>query len=110
MTTETVLSDRDKMKIAQAIHHEKLGVMAAIDRVEQAVLQSPEIQALRKDAEQLDWLEKHFTDVSGIYKDACGEVLSFFVDCEGDSLADGDQGRIRAAISAAMENGRRQLS
>lgn len=47
MTTETVLSDRDKTKIAQAVHYQHLGVVEAINRTEQAVLQSAEVQRLR---------------------------------------------------------------
>lgn len=46
--TETVLTDKGKLKIAQAVHYGSLGVMDAITLTEIAVLQSPEVVALRQ--------------------------------------------------------------
>lgn len=58
----TILTDEQRILIEGECHAryaqgEKGLVRNAINLTEQAVLQSPEIQALRKDAERLDWIE-----------------------------------------------------
>ena len=54
-----VLTDQDRIDIF-AESPKQLGAKefdSLVTVIEQAVLQSPEIQALRKDAKRLDWLE-----------------------------------------------------
>ncbi|MPS30542.1 MAG: hypothetical protein E2576_14520 [Alcaligenaceae bacterium] len=62
---------------------------------------APSPQGDARDGARLDWLEKYFTDINGIYQDAAGEIRAFHVDCEDDSISDGDRGRVRTAIDAA---------
>jgi len=51
------------------------------------------------DTELLDWLERHFTDISGNYENDTGGVTSFYIDCELDG-SDLIRSTIRAAILA----------
>lgn len=74
-----------------------------IRAIEQAVLQSAEVQAWKRDAERQDWLERHFTVVDGAYVDGNREAKIFHVDCEDDSFTEYKRNRIRDAVSAAME-------
>lgn len=72
MTTETVLTDEKIIMIGQQVcaieARENRGILpfAFARAIEQAVLQSPEIQELRKDARRLDKLEQdYFEPVEG---------------------------------------------
>ena len=63
MTKETVLTEELIDQLADKYlwgHDHFLGVIEGTEEfaraIEQAVLQSPEIQALKRDAERLDWL------------------------------------------------------
>ena len=69
MITKTVLTDEEIIALGQQAHvidAEKNGYILPIAfarAIEQAVLQSPEVQALRKDAERYRWLR----DGNGYY-------------------------------------------
>lgn len=109
MTTETILTDYELR------HHQRqnLNTIGAIDvqitsyikagrAIEQAVLQSPEIQALRKDAERYRWLRDSGSDDMGVVTGIEG------IDYGSTSVAytyeDGLCGeQLDKAIDAAME-------
>lgn len=64
MTTETILTDRE---ISQVLSQKHLLAcpdnitaydVAAAREIEQAVLQSPEVQAWKRDAERYRWIER----------------------------------------------------
>lgn len=63
MTTETVLTDKQIIKILEEIRPECDGLDKAIivsRAIEKAVLQSPKVRALRKDAERIQFVaDKH---------------------------------------------------
>ena len=53
-----------------------------------------------RDTERLDWLERHFTHLNGVYVDDDHTVRPFAVDCEEDTFMD-HKNRIRNAVDAA---------
>ena len=53
------------------------------------------------DAARMDWLERHFTRITGVYVAGDHTVSPFAVDCEEDTFRD-HKNRIRQAIDAAM--------
>ena len=53
------------------------------------------------DAQRMDWLERHFTRISGVYVAADHSVLPFAVDCGEDTFRDVGT-RIRDAVDAAI--------
>lgn len=61
MTTETILTDEEVREILRRAYNYPLHIHVSDIRawraIEQAVLQSSEIQALKRDKERLDWLE-----------------------------------------------------
>ena len=63
MTTDTVLTDEQKAQFVTDITEYGTDfvapLLAVVESIEQAVLQSPEIQALRKKAAMVDYLEQH---------------------------------------------------
>lgn len=70
MTNETVLTFEEIIAIGEQASSIESGLDGYIlpftfaRDVEQAVLQSPEVQALRKDAERYKWLKKQFRIMS----------------------------------------------
>lgn len=90
MTTETVLTDDEIYSLG--VSHDVNGPYSFARAIEQAVLQSPEIQAMRMDAERYRWLR----DICGIveYKQAFGSI--------GSGMIPSGK-RLDAAIDAAME-------
>lgn len=60
-----------------------------------------QLEAAQRKAARFDWLEKHFTDVNGVYLDSASTVRHLAVDCEEDSLLPG-KARLHEAIDAAM--------
>uniref|UniRef100_UPI003340C7CC hypothetical protein n=1 Tax=Castellaniella defragrans TaxID=75697 RepID=UPI003340C7CC len=88
MTTETILTDAQIAEMAD--DGVFLGTTKEISRaIEAAILHSPEIQALRKDAERLDWLADRENAVGNVQLQSA---------CVLQNLGD-----MRAAIDAAME-------
>lgn len=87
MTTETILTDFQLIEICQ-----KYGPLENMDlsrAIEQAVLQSPEVQALKRDKERMDWLADP--------KNSIGNV-QLPIDCVKNNLHS-----LRGAIDEAME-------
>lgn len=74
----------------------------------QAALESRRVELMERDAARLDWLEKHFTDIHGVYVASDHTVRAFSVDCEEDTFADSSKGRIREAIDAALSSAKEQ--
>lgn len=96
MTTETVLTDARIMEMAE--DGVFLGNVKEITRaIEQAVLQSPEIQALRKDAERLDWMANVAHCADWVEDEPTKRVI------RADDGAEFQGDTWRAAIDAAME-------
>jgi len=92
MNTETVLTDEQR----EHLYMENLDPFfvdgeegeAIIKAIEQAVLQSPDVQAWKKDAERLDWLADPNNSIGNVQLPA---------QCIRDHLDS-----MRAAIDAAM--------
>lgn len=93
MTTETVLTEEQR-ELLYILHMEDFmdGESAdrAIKAIERAVLQSPEVQRMRRDAERYQWLSEGGPDQLMIVEDM------YEVDLCQDYLD--------SAIDAAMEN------
>lgn len=90
MTTEAILKMGDKRKILDdnMLPHNPQ-IVAAINSAEQFVLQSPEVQALRKDAERLDWLSDPENNIGNV---------QLPISCVENNLHS-----LRGAIDEAME-------
>lgn len=58
MTTETILTDEQIDAVPYIGKLSERGLREFARTIEQAVLQSPEIQKLKQDSEMLNWLEK----------------------------------------------------
>jgi|SRR5699024_992229 len=108
MTAETILTDERLIEMAAnelQEHFDRLpmiGIILFARAIEQAVLQSPEIQALRKDAERYRWLRDSESDDMGVVTGIEG------IDYGSTSVAytyeDGLCGeQLDKAIDAAME-------
>lgn len=109
MTTETILADE---QINEAWSNNLTGMFMSGDQmrkfaraIEQAVLQSPEIEALRKDAARLQYLidQKAFVKTD---PDNVGDVFWLEFPCEWEGQGGVQIGMYptpRAAIDAAME-------
>ena len=98
MTTETILTYTQ----IYDLWHEYEGIVGFALAIERAVLQSPEIQALRKDAERYRWLRDSESDDMGVVTGIEG------IDYGSTSVAytyeDGLCGeQLDKAIDAAME-------
>ena len=58
-----------------------------------------------EDSAMLDWLEKHFTVVRGVFVNDKHEVVPLNIDCGEDTMKD-NTGKVRAAIDAAIGRNR----
>lgn len=100
MTTETILTDAEVAGILSKVYGYPAAEVHLSDRyaaraIEQAPLQSPEIQALRKDKERLDFIEAQYgADIvcfeSGEWEISSNDIIGFGSD-------------LRDTIDAAME-------
>lgn len=87
MTTETILTDFQLIEICQKYGpFENMELSRAI---EQAVLQSPEVQALKRDKERLDWLSDPENNIGNV---------QLPIDCVKNNLHS-----LRGAIDEAKE-------
>lgn len=115
MTTETILTDRE---ISQVLSQKHLLAcpdnitaydVAAAREIEQAVLQSEQVQAWKRDAERIEWLEeqtkKSYTGISFDYYRHVedGYVLDHGYRFMRRHFASGFKDSLRKAIDAAME-------
>lgn len=66
MTTETILTDEQIERLYEELESPDLSLVARA--IEQAVLQSPEIQALRKDAERFRKIASHIYQIKRTHK------------------------------------------
>lgn len=105
MTTETGLPtfQIDNLAVAilgrRATYQELLFAHA----IEAAALQSPGIQALRKDAARYEWMRKHWHELAESYTDDTSRVISKIRLYQDDSWPPIDTASLDAAIDAAME-------
>lgn len=67
MTTKTILTDEEIMRE----YHRTHAVLDFARAIEQAVLQSPEIQALKRDSERLDWLADAENSIGSVHLPTC---------------------------------------
>lgn len=106
MTAETILNTETIETILNEIESQpeiSLNPYAFARAIEQAVLQSPEIQALRKDAAMLDWLVSQESQMQSMARPNGGSVM-YRVGWPDDGEYSVDWYSCpRAAISAAME-------
>lgn len=91
MTTETILTD----PMATDLAWEYATGIIEVRAIEKAVLQSPEIQALWKDAERLDWLESS-QDSHGFCHAGYGDYIYYAHQLAGYKT-------VREVIDDAME-------
>lgn len=105
MSTDTVLTDEQKDRFVSDICEYGTGFVAplysVVEAIEQAVLQSPEIQALRKDAERLRYILDRVCMIQAASYGCKFEILNLpphFGDCEPDPVAP-----FLSAIDAAMQ-------
>lgn len=115
MTKETILTIEDIRIAAQAAGCNPSAddgalVLRLSRAIEQAVLKSTEMQALRKDAERIEWLEaqtkKSYTGISFDYHRYVedGYVVDHGYRFMRRHFASGFMDSLRKAIDAAMEN------
>lgn len=101
MTTEIMMTNKQFMALREKHQGLPVNISVLIRDIEQAVLQSPEIQALREDAAMLDWLDATNTPFKmgwNVRLAPAGNVSVSSVIQLGGSVTP-----IRAAISASME-------
>lgn len=108
MSIETILTDEQIIRILEENRPEYDGLDKAIivsRAIEQAVLQSPEIQALRRENIRLFRLIKEMADHGTYETEYDGRMYSI---CHGCGAQDGENHRdpdcIYVRASAAMEN------
>lgn len=98
MSTETVLTDEQRDRFVSEICEYGTGFVAplysVVEAIEQAVLQSPEIQELKKDAERYRCLSSMATQQA----DSLGPIFRIDVRRSAPYLFNFD-----AAVDAAME-------
>lgn len=93
MTTERILTYSQ----IKELWHEHEDFEDFAQSIEQAVLQSPEVQALRRDAERYRWLTKNAYVGEWVTSDG----YEYRVDGADREVVDADN--VHAAIDAAME-------
>jgi len=96
MTTETVLTNDEIMSEWEGTDN----ALSFARAIEQAVLQSPEIQALREDAERIRALAREFDRARRGSGDSYMPIWNALCESIG---RDDDGGEMLVAISAAME-------
>src|SRR5690606_1322981 len=95
MSTETVLTGDKISDLGEQLMYADGWSLSFARAIEKAVLQSPEIQELRKDARRLDFIESE--GAADVYQ---SEDADWIVDTGGQFGIGGD---LREAIDAAME-------
>ena len=90
--TPTNVRGSDLIEFARALLHRSQPV--AVVQAEQA-----------EDSAMLDWLERHFTVIRGVFVNGKHEVAPLNIDCGEDTMKD-NTGKVRAAIRAAIGRNR----
>lgn len=101
MTTETILTDKHIKTLALSMSdHELMQVVPFARAIEQAVLQSEQVQAWKRDAERMDVMAQKRMLVSPEYEG--GWHVEIYDESEAP-IAVGFSGCLRTAIDSAME-------
>lgn len=96
MTTETILTDEHIKTLTLSMSdHDLMQVIPFARAIEQAVLQSEQVQAWKRDVERLDWLES-CEDSHGFCHAGYGDYIYYAHQVPGMPT-------VREVIDAAME-------
>lgn len=103
--TDTVLTEGQIIHICVTTPNEDLEEVIPFARaIESAVLQSPEIAALQKDAARYQWLRAHWHELAESYTDETGTIISGIRLYKADGFPPIEPRSMDAAIDAAMED------
>lgn len=96
MTTKTILTNDDIYDLG--LNHDVNGPYSFARAIEQAVLQSPEIQQVMKDAERCDEYRKLLEGAAAVLANCADDMRG-----EGDEIGGHEAQSMADVINAAME-------